>query len=87
MHHLLIRHKVADFAKWKPFYDAHEPVRHKAGLKEKLLSRNLNDPSEIVLLFEAADIQKAKDFAASPELRQTMEKAGVVDAPTIWYLM
>jgi hypothetical protein len=23
MMHMLVRHKVADFAKWKPVYDAH----------------------------------------------------------------
>src|SRR6266480_1215614 len=36
--HMLIRHKVADFAKWKPVYDAHLPARQKAGLKEEHLS-------------------------------------------------
>ena len=27
MIHMLIRHKVADFAKWKPVYDAHASAR------------------------------------------------------------
>ena len=40
MTHLLVRHSVADFAKWKPVYDAHLAVRQKAGLREKNLLRN-----------------------------------------------
>ena len=38
--HLLVRHKVSDFAKWKPVYDAHLSARQKAGLKEEHLFRN-----------------------------------------------
>ena len=34
MNYLLVRHKVADFSKWKPVYDAHLPTRQPAGAKE-----------------------------------------------------
>jgi hypothetical protein len=29
---------------------------------------------------------KAKDFVASPDLKSTMAKAGVVDSPTVYFL-
>ena len=86
MPYLLVRHKVLDFSKWKPAYDAHLPARQGAGLKEEHLLRNTDDPNEIVLLFEAKDIQKAKEFASSADLRATMQKAGVVDKPDIYFL-
>jgi len=38
------------------------------------------------LLFEADDIQKAKEFAVSADLRETMQKAGVIDKPDIYFL-
>jgi len=41
MNYVLIRHKVADFAKWKPVYDGHLSARQKAGLKEEHLFRNV----------------------------------------------
>ena len=50
MPYLLVRHKVADFSKWKPVYDSHLPARQKAGLKEVHLLRNIDDPNEVVLL-------------------------------------
>jgi uncharacterized protein YeaO (DUF488 family) len=86
MMHLLIRHKVADFAKWKPAYDAHLSARQKAGLKEEHLLRNADDPNEVVLLFSVEDVDKAKAFAASDDLRQAMENAGVSDKPDVYFL-
>ena len=32
------------------------------------------------------DTKKAKEFAASTDLKETMMKAGVVDKPTIYFL-
>ena len=60
MMHMLIRHKVADFAKWKPVYDAHASARQSSGLKEEHLLRNGDDPNEVILLFSAQDLDKAK---------------------------
>ena len=86
MPYVLVRHKVSDFSKWKPAYDAHLPARQKAGLNEEHLLRNTDDPNEVVLLFEAKDIQKAKEFASSADLREAMQSAGVVDKPDIYFL-
>src|SRR5207248_9522901 len=84
MNYLLIRHKVADFAKWKPAYDAHGSARANAGLKEERLLRNIDNPNEAVSLFSAQDLNKAKQFGASYDLRQRMQQAGVTDNPDIW---
>ena len=86
MPYILIRHKVADFSKWKPAYEWHLPARQEAGLKELHLLRNADDPNEVILLFEAEDLQRAKDFAAAPDLRETMQRAGVADRPDIYFL-
>ena len=86
MPYLLIRHKVADFSKWKPAYDSHFTVRQDAGLKEVHLLRNIDDPTEVVLLFQAEDLQNVKDFTASADLREKMQEAGVIDKPDIYFL-
>ena len=84
--HILVRHKVADFAKWKPIYDAHLSARQNGGLKEEHLFRNADDPNEVFLLFSAEDLDKAKAFTASDDLRQAMEKSGVSDKPDVYFL-
>ena len=84
--HMLIRHKVADFGKWKPVYDAHQPSRQRAGLKEEHPFHNAEDPNEVLLLFSVEDVDKAKAFSASDDLRQAMEKSGVSDKPDVYFL-
>jgi hypothetical protein len=86
MTYVLVRHKVADFSKWKPVYDAHLGARQKAGLEEKYLLRNMENANETIILFEAEDVEKAKEFASSSDLRETMQKSGVIDKPDIYFL-
>jgi hypothetical protein len=57
-----------------------------AGLKEEHLLRNLDKPNEVFLLFEVKDVEKAKEFGASANLRDAMQDAGVVDKPDLYLL-
>ena len=57
-----------------------------AGLSNPRVFRSADDKSEIVVVFDTKDTKTAKDFAASPDLRETMAKAGVMDDPTIYFL-
>jgi hypothetical protein len=86
MNYVLIRHQVADFPSWKQVYDGHASARSAAGLKEERLLHNADKKNEVVLLFSASDLQKAKEFAASADLRDTMQIAGVTDIPDIYFL-
>jgi hypothetical protein len=83
---MLIRQKVKDFAEWKRAYDAHLPKRVAAGLKEKQLLRGADNPNEVFALFEAQDLTRARAFSVSADTRETMQKAGVIDRPDIYFL-
>jgi hypothetical protein len=84
--YMLVRHKVRDFDTWKTGYDAHAPKRADSGLAEKYLLRSADDPNEVVILLEAGSLERARAFAESPDLRQKMQEAGVVDKPDIYFL-
>ena len=86
MNYVLVRHKVADFAEWKAGYDSHLPVRDEVRLKEIKLLQNAEDANEVVVLFEAADVARAKAFCASDDLRNKMKEVGVVGPPEILFL-
>lgn len=86
MAHLIVRHTVQDFAKWKRVYDAHRPARQAAGLKDLYLWRNADKPNEVVVLFEVSDMAKAKAFTTSPDLKEKMKAAGVMGPPDIVFL-
>jgi heme-degrading monooxygenase HmoA len=63
----------------------HLPARQKAGRKEVHLLRNSENPNEVILLFSVEDLDKAKAFVASADLRQAMQQAGVSDEPDIYF--
>ena len=86
MVHILIRHKVADFGKWKPLYQDHRSAREAAGLKDLHLWRNEGDPTEVIVLFQASDLAKAKGVIGSSDLKEKMQAAGVQGAPDIMFL-
>ena len=85
-HYMLVRHRVRDFSVWKSGYDAHLPKRREAGLSEVHLLRGAHDANEVVLLFRAEDLSRAKAFAESADLREIMGKLGVLDRPDIYFL-
>jgi heme-degrading monooxygenase HmoA len=86
MPYMLVRHKVANFDKWKPLYDEHATVRKDSGSRSAHLFRNADNPNEVLILFEWESLDKAKKFAQSENLRQKMQEAGVLDKPDIYFL-
>ena len=83
---VIIRHKVRDFAAWKKVFDSHASAQSASALSNPRLFRSADDRSEVVILFDAADTDKAKQFAASSDLRSAMASAGVIDKPDIHIL-
>ena len=86
MPYLLVRQKVTDYEKWKSAFDAHSVTRQANGSRGGQLFRNATDPDELIVLLEWHDLEKAREFARSEELREVMQRAGVVDHPTIYFL-
>lgn len=83
---MLIRHKVADYGAWKPLFDEHGTTRRANGSRGGRLFRSADDPNEVVVLLEWDDLERARFFADSYELREAMDRAGVIDRPDIWFL-
>lgn len=86
MPYVLIRHKVRDYAKWKPMFDKHGSTRKAGGCKGGHLFRSADDPNEVVVLFEWDNLGKARQFVQSKDLREVMERAGVADQPDMYFL-
>ena len=77
---MIFRHKVKDYGKWRPMFDKHAGTQKAAGLSNPRVFRSADDKND------TKDTKRAKDFAASPDLKETMAKAGVMDSPTIYFL-
>ena len=86
MAYLVIRHKVKDFAAWKPAFDKHGETRATAGGKGGWLLRAADDRNNLMIAFEWDSIANAKKFVASEDLKRVMKEAGVIDKPDIYFL-
>ena len=83
---LLIQHKVANFAKWKPQYESHDSVRRSYGLSNFILGRGVNDSNMVVVMLLMDDANRAKELTSSQGMKTRMQKAGVIGRPSFDYL-
>ena len=74
----IIWHKVKDFDAWKTLYDADKPRRDAAGLTEISINRGKLDSNTLMVEWETGDPGVMEKMMADPELKETMEKAGVM---------
>jgi hypothetical protein len=79
----IIIHKVANYAKWKPGYDADDSARLANGLHNYVIGRGMDDSNMVVVILKMDDLDKAKAMSTSPGLKAAMQKAGVIGKPTI----
>lgn len=82
---MLMRHKVANFNKWLPVYEADDSARMSYGLHNFVVGRGINDPNMVLIALHMDDTARAKQFSMLPSLKATMKKAGVIGAPSVWY--
>jgi hypothetical protein len=83
---VIVRHKIKDFDTWKKALDGHKSAQAAARLSNPRVFRSADDPNETIVLFDAQDIGKAKGFASSADLKSTMQAAGVIDKPDVYFL-
>ena len=69
---------VSDYARFKPIFDEDGHRRERLGSRGGRLLRSASNPGEYVAILEWDDLEKARTFANSLELREAAEWAGVV---------
>lgn len=83
---MMVTHEVEDYEKWKEVFDQHAPERREAGLELIGIGRNHDNPDEISVMLAFDDMDSARLFAESQDLKEAMDEAGVIGSPTIyWY--
>ena len=84
---VIVRHKIKDFDAWKPLFYADAQRQRDASCTRWQLTRNKQDQNELVIIFECQDLDKARKVFSDPSLAELMKRAGVVDQPTIFFLV
>ncbi len=83
---VVVRHPVADFDAWKSAFDEHEGTRRDAGVLGYHINRDEDDPNMVSVYLPLSDLDKAKKFAASEDLQEVMQDAGVTGPPEMMWL-
>jgi heme-degrading monooxygenase HmoA len=86
MPYLLVRQEFEDYERWKQIFDEHGAARQENGGQGGTLYRNADDPDEAVILFEWDNLENARRYAQSVDLRDALQRAGVTDQPDIYSL-
>jgi hypothetical protein len=78
---LEVTHTVKNYAKWKVGFDSDSGARKASGLEFMVIGRGMKDSNSVLIALNASDLQKARDFGASPRLKDVMKKNGVISKP------
>ncbi len=82
---LTIHHKVKDYPTWRKGYDEHEKSRVAAGVTNGKVFRGAEDPNDVLILQDVADMGKARAWLTGEDLKAAMHKAGVVGQPSFHF--
>ena len=82
---MFIRHEVTDYATWRKAYNAFDATRRKLGVTGQAVYQSLDNANDVTVTHDFKTADKARAFASSPDLKTTMEKAGVKGTPQIWF--
>jgi hypothetical protein len=84
MVYFALRATVESYEKWRPVFDSLEGLRRSKGSKGvNQVFRDADNPNIITLVLEWDTADNARKFLASAELREAMQKAGVIGAPAV----
>ncbi len=78
---LLIRHTVQDYSAWKAVFDEQADVRRANGSQGGRLFRS-TESGEVLVLLEWDDLERARLFVDSDDLREGLIRSGVADRQT-----
>jgi hypothetical protein len=83
---MMVKYSVTSYPKWKEAYLGNETYRNTFGITSGFIGRGTEDTSTAIVFNKMEDLQKAKDFGASPKLKAAMDKAGLTSPPIVAFL-
>ena len=83
---LIISYQVADFDAWKAVFDANEQGRQKQGYVGHHINRGENDPNSLNIYLAVEDVDSAKAYVTSDDVKSLMAKAGVTSQPEFFWM-
>ncbi len=86
MQHLVVKHRVADFAQWKRVFEQNGTVARQAGFELLHVFRDAADPNLVFVFCKIHDLKKAKAFTQSAAAGDSAKRGTVIGTPEGWWL-
>jgi heme-degrading monooxygenase HmoA len=86
MAQLFVKHKVKDYSSWKKVFDGFIETRRAGGEKKYQIFHPDDDPNNLLTIFEWDNLENARKFVSSPDLKKAMGNAGVTEQPEVYFL-
>jgi quinol monooxygenase YgiN len=83
---LVVHLQVKDYAAFREVFDNATPTRTRFGSTGHKVFQSPSDPNEITIHSEWKNVDLAKVYAASNELKEAMKNAGVISQPGLTFL-
>jgi quinol monooxygenase YgiN len=82
---MFVRHTVGDYESWKRVYDEVAPLRGEKGVTSASVHRDATNSNTLFIVQQFKNLDAAKSYAESEELKSAMARAGVNGAPEFWF--
>jgi len=86
MTYIIIRKEVKNYNHWKRVFDEDKEFRRSNGSMGGRIFLNADNSDEVIVLLSWSDESKARQFAQSTHLRESMKRAGVIGKPQVLFL-
>ena len=83
---LLIRHRVSDYPTWRRTFDEQAHALTANGCQSVQIYRNPDDPNETVIILLWDTLVRARLFAQSDDLHESLDQSDLTTRPEIWLL-
>jgi len=78
---VILTHEVKNFTEWKKSFDSDDTNRQKAGVKINGVYTSVDNPNLVSIISEFPSAEALSGMMSNPDMKATMEAAGVIGMP------
>ena len=83
---MIATHAVENYATWRTAYDELDSFRSQSGIIGNAVNQQLGKPNQVIVYHQAEQLDALRTFVDSTELKEAMQRAGVVGPPDIQFV-
>jgi heme-degrading monooxygenase HmoA len=83
MSKMIVQHTVKDFSQWISANDSMHGLRKQLGCTAEEVFKGHDNPKAVVIVTHWGNLDQARKYGQSQELKDAMQKGGVTGAPNI----